>query len=105
MYLRIMTVRVIASTGTVVSVMTMVASRARQERNMAQGHRIDLNLDCDLLTLTEVASTLRVPLATARWWRANGQGPKTFRIGRRVVARRADVAAFIESQAVSGAMR
>lgn len=40
----------------------------------------------NLLTLDEVAAKTRVPVATLRYWRSRGEGPKTFRLGRRVVA-------------------
>ena len=44
----------------------------------------------DLLTIPEVAERLRVPPATLRYWRTRGEGPKGFKVGRRVVYR-ADV--------------
>jgi len=52
----------------------------------------------DLLTLEEVAQLTRTPLNTVRYWRAQGRGPKFARIGRRVLARRSDVEAWIEAQ-------
>jgi DNA-binding transcriptional MerR regulator len=33
----------------------------------------------------------RIPLATLRFYRHNGTGPKSFRLGNRVVYKRADV--------------
>ena len=44
--------------------------------------------DTDLLTITEAAALLRTPVATLRWWRHQGTGPASFRIGRRVFYRR-----------------
>ena len=44
-----------------------------------------------LLTLEEVATVLRTPVATLRYWRHLGVGPDGFRLGRRVVYRREDV--------------
>jgi hypothetical protein len=44
-----------------------------------------------LLTLAEAAAVLRTPVATLRYWRHLGVGPDGFRLGRRVVYRRADV--------------
>jgi excisionase family DNA binding protein len=38
-----------------------------------------------LLTTEEVAELLNVPVATLRWWRHEGTGPKAFRLGRRKV--------------------
>jgi hypothetical protein len=54
----------------------------------------------DLLTLTETAELLRTPVATLRYWRHLGIGPVGFRLGRRVVYRRADVSAWIDDQRV-----
>ncbi len=52
----------------------------------------------DLLTITEAADLLRAPVATLRYWRHLGTGPRSFRLGRRVVYRRGDVSAWIDSQ-------
>ena len=52
----------------------------------------------DLLTVDEIADELRVPAATFRSWRALGRGPKSFKIGRRVVYRRSDVEAWIAAE-------
>jgi excisionase family DNA binding protein len=50
----------------------------------------------DLLTIEEVAELTRLPVATLRWYRAMGKGgPKSGKLGRRVVYRRADVEAWI----------
>jgi hypothetical protein len=45
----------------------------------------------DLLTTAEVAQIMRSPVSTLRYWRHLGTGPHSFRLGRRVVYRRADV--------------
>jgi excisionase family DNA binding protein len=50
----------------------------------------------DLMTLPEVAEAVRAPEGTLRYWRHRGEGPPSFRIGRRVVYRRSDVEAWIE---------
>lgn len=52
-----------------------------------------------LLTLDEVAEWTRTPIATLRYWRHRGQGPPTFKLGRRVVAREEDVEAWIAEAA------
>ena len=44
--------------------------------------------DHDLLTIAEAASLVRAPVATLRYWRHLGTGPRSFRLGRRVVYRR-----------------
>jgi predicted DNA-binding transcriptional regulator AlpA len=53
----------------------------------------------NVITLAEVSSKTRTPLATLRYWRSTGEGPKTFRLGRKVVAFESDVEAWIEAQA------
>lgn len=52
----------------------------------------------ELLTISEAADLLRAPVATLRYWRHIGSGPAGFRLGRRVVYRRADVQAWIDTQ-------
>jgi DNA-binding transcriptional MerR regulator len=52
-----------------------------------------------LVTLTEIAEQTRVPVGTLRYWRHIGEGPKTFRLGRRVMAYAEDVDSWIEDQA------
>ena len=47
------------------------------------------------LTTTEVAETLRTPVETVRYWRHVGKGPRSFKIGRRVLYARDDVEAFV----------
>ena len=53
----------------------------------------------DLLTISEVAAIVRAPIATMRDWRHLGTGPRSFRLGRRVVYRAGDLRALIEAQA------
>lgn len=55
----------------------------------------------NLLTLDEVAARTRVPVATLRYWRSRGEGPTTFRLGRRVVAFEDAVDEWIRSCAES----
>ncbi len=52
----------------------------------------------ELLTMQEVAAVVRVPLATLRYWRHLGTGPRGFRIGRSVRYWRTDVHAWLEQQ-------
>ena len=53
----------------------------------------------ELLTITEAADVLRAPVATLRYWRHLGTGPNSFRLGRRVLYRRADLHIWIDAQA------
>ncbi len=52
----------------------------------------------ELLTITEAADLLRAPVATLRYWRHLGTGPRSFRLGRRVLYRRDDLQAWVEEQ-------
>lgn len=52
----------------------------------------------DLLTITEAAELLRAPVATLRYWRHLGAGPVSFRLGRRVLYRREDLYAWIDTE-------
>jgi excisionase family DNA binding protein len=56
----------------------------------------------ELLTLPEAAELLRAPVATLRYWRHLGSGPRSFRLGRRVLYRRDDVQAWVDAQRDSG---
>jgi excisionase family DNA binding protein len=50
------------------------------------------------LTTAEVAETLRTPTETVRFWRHVGKGPKSFKVGRRVLYAEDDLRAWIEAQ-------
>jgi DNA-binding transcriptional MerR regulator len=52
----------------------------------------------DLLTITEAAELLRAPVATLRYWRHLGTGPRSFRLGRRVLYRRLDLQVWLDKQ-------
>ncbi|WP_100498288.1 helix-turn-helix transcriptional regulator [Geodermatophilus chilensis] len=52
----------------------------------------------ELLTIAEAAQLLRAPVATLRYWRHLGTGPRSFRLGRRVVYRRDDLHTWIDVQ-------
>ena len=54
--------------------------------------------DQKLLTITEAASIVRAPVATLRYWRHLGTGPRSFRLGRRVLYRYDDLIAWINTQ-------
>jgi excisionase family DNA binding protein len=57
----------------------------------------------ELLTITEAAEFLRTPVATLRYWRHLGTGPRSFRLGRRVLYRRVDLHAWLDVRRDSGA--
>jgi predicted DNA-binding transcriptional regulator AlpA len=56
------------------------------------------HVDDEMLTLKEVATQLRVPEATLRYWRNQGKGPRGFRLGRSVRYWRTEVALWVEEQ-------
>jgi predicted DNA-binding transcriptional regulator AlpA len=53
--------------------------------------------------MEEVETATRVPLDTLRYWRHIGKGPKSFKLGNRVVYKRSDVEAWIEAQYAAAA--
>ena len=50
------------------------------------------------MTTDEVAEYLRTPAATVRYWVHRGEGPRSFKIGRRRMFRRQDVDAWLMGQ-------
>jgi predicted DCC family thiol-disulfide oxidoreductase YuxK len=54
--------------------------------------------DTDLLTIDEAAQLLRAPVATLRYWRHLGTGPRSLKIGRRVMYLHADLIVWINGQ-------
>lgn len=55
-----------------------------------------------LLRLPEVAELTGLPVNSLRFWRHQGTGPKSVKLGRRVVYRECDVVAWIEEQFDAG---
>jgi excisionase family DNA binding protein len=51
-----------------------------------------------LLSIPEVAERLNTPESTLRFWRHRGQGPKSARVGRRVMYRETDLERWIAAQ-------
>lgn len=51
-----------------------------------------------LLTVPEVAERLRTTAETLKYWRQQGRGPRSVRIGRRVLYAEDDVMSWIEEQ-------
>lgn len=51
-------------------------------------------MDDRLLTTEEVAAYFRTVPGTVRYWRHIGKGPKALKVGRRVLYREADIAAW-----------
>lgn len=55
----------------------------------------------DLMTTQEVADAMRITRRTLLNRRSQGQAPRGFRVGKRVLFRRADVARYLEQQAAN----
>ena len=58
----------------------------------------DRGRDDELLTIGEVADIVRVPIATLRYWRHLGTGPRSFRVGRSVRYWHHEVTTWLQSQ-------
>lgn len=52
----------------------------------------------NILTLREVSDLTRIPLGTLRWMRSRGEGPPTWKLGRRVVAYEAEVLQWMDGE-------
>lgn len=55
------------------------------------------------LTTEEVAELLRTPVETVRYWRHVNKGPRSFKVGRRVLYAVEDVEAFLDDARKAGA--
>jgi predicted DNA-binding transcriptional regulator AlpA len=51
-----------------------------------------------LLTMTEVSELIRIPVATLRYYRHLGSGPRSFKVGRTVRYWRSGVYQWLEEQ-------
>ncbi|GAA2548169.1 helix-turn-helix transcriptional regulator [Pseudonocardia hydrocarbonoxydans] len=56
-----------------------------------------------ILTLDEAARRIGRSVETLRYWRKYGGGPRTFKLGRRVVVAESDLAEWIGQQRTAGA--
>jgi len=56
-------------------------------------------MDQTFLTISEAAEIMRTPVNTLYAWRSKGVGPRACKVGRRLLYPRADLLAWIESQA------
>jgi predicted DNA-binding transcriptional regulator AlpA len=55
-----------------------------------------------ILKLDEIAARTRMPIATLRWLRHNGDGPPLWKLGRRVVGYQDEIDAWVEAQRRQG---
>jgi predicted DNA-binding transcriptional regulator AlpA len=52
-----------------------------------------------LLTTAEAAEFINTPIATMRWWRHKGLGPRAFRLGpRKLMYKKSDLLAWLDQQ-------
>jgi predicted DNA-binding transcriptional regulator AlpA len=51
----------------------------------------------EFLTLEDLSSVIGAPVGTLRHWRVTGYGPKSAKIGRRVLYRRSDVESWLDN--------
>jgi excisionase family DNA binding protein len=56
----------------------------------------------DLLTPSELAEYLKVPVKTIYNWRSGGTGPRGIRVGRHVRFRRTEIEAWLDRQVEGG---
>ncbi len=56
----------------------------------------------ELMTTAEVADYARTSAETVRYWRHIGKGPRSFKVGRRVLYDAADVRAWLNAARMSG---
>jgi excisionase family DNA binding protein len=52
----------------------------------------------DLLTVDEAAELVRAPAGSLRFWRHQGTGPASAKLGKRIVYRRDDLEAWVQAQ-------
>jgi DNA-binding transcriptional MerR regulator len=55
-----------------------------------------------LMTIAEVSVLIGVPIATLRYWRHRGTGPRSFRVGRHIKYWARDVQAWLRRQSDGG---
>lgn len=55
-----------------------------------------------ILTTAEVSETTGIPSETLRYWRHRGEGPRSFKLGRRVVYSEQDLTEWIEARRSAG---
>jgi predicted DNA-binding transcriptional regulator AlpA len=52
----------------------------------------------NLRRTAEIADQTGIPVATLRWWRHRGEGPRSFKLGKTVFYDAGDVAEWVEAQ-------
>ena len=57
----------------------------------------------NLLRTAEISDQTGIPVATLRWWRHRGEGPRSFKLGKTVFYDADDVATWVESEKAKSA--
>lgn len=52
----------------------------------------------ELIDIEAAAKMMGQCVSTLRWWRANDKGPKSAKMGRRIMYRKSDIENWIEQQ-------
>jgi predicted DNA-binding transcriptional regulator AlpA len=82
-----------------------VGLRPAAAHTTVAGHRASSTAWDDVLdplwTTRDVAVVTRSPESTVRYWRHLGHGPRSFKLGRRVVYKQSEVLAWVEQQAAA----
>ncbi len=68
---------------------------------MSESDVVRVHPDAEVLNSKQCSAITGIPPSTFRYWASIGQGPPSFKLGRRRVWRRAVVLAWIEQQAAS----
>lgn len=55
-----------------------------------------------LITINQVSEMTSIPVATLRYWRSNGKGPKGAKLGGKLMYRDQDVTAWIDAAFEAG---
>ncbi len=79
------------------ALLSIAESLARQQPHQPTPRKPHTSTPSDMLTVEEVAAMTRLSPGTLRYWRHTGGelGPKSFKVGRRVMYRRTDVEQWI----------
>ena len=59
-------------------------------------------MSVEYMTTQEVADLCRTSAESVRWWRHVGRGPRSFRVGRRVLYPTAEVTRWLEELRLAG---
>ncbi len=68
-----------------------------------RAHRLGDLIAAPALPLADIALFLDLPLSTVEKLRAQGKGPKCFRLGRRLYVRQSDLRDWLDTMAVAEA--